>query len=109
MRQDYAEQQPELIQKLLQAYEIVRHQALTKPDLLVTNLVKEASLTPAVAKLELSRQTFTTTVLDATGQAKIAADGHIFQKFGFIKPDVDIDKTVAALANTKFTDQLAHA
>lgn len=109
VREDYAQKQPELIGKLIQAYEIVRRQALANPDLLVANLVKEASLTPEVAKLEIGRQSFANPVLDAAGQAKIAADGAIFQKFGFIKPDVDIAKTVAALANTSFTDQVVHA
>jgi len=109
VREDYVAKQPELVLKLLQAYEIVRKQALSNPDLLVAALVKEASLTPDVAKLELSRQRFDNPVLDAAGLTKIAADGKIFQKFGFIKPDVDIAKTVADLANTRFTDQLAHA
>ncbi len=108
VREDYAERQPDLILKLLQAYEIVRKQALSNPGLLVGNLVKEASLTEAVARLELSRQSFANPVLDAKGEAKIAADGRIFQKFGFIKPDVDIDKTVAELNNHRFTDQLVN-
>lgn len=107
VRQDYAARQPELIFKLLQAYEIVRKQALADPNLLVEALVSEASLPRDVAARELARQSFTNPVLDAQAAAKIAADGRIFQKFGFIKPDVDIDKTVAALNNRDFTDQLA--
>jgi sulfonate transport system substrate-binding protein len=109
VREDYVAKQPEVVLKLLQAYEIVRKQALANPDLLVAALVREASLTADVAKLEISRQRFDNPALDAAGLAKIAADGRIFQKFGFIKPDVDIAKTVAALANTQFTDQLVHA
>lgn len=108
VREDYAAKQPDVILKLLQAYEIVRKQALANPDLLVTNLVKEANLTPDVAKLELSRQSFANPVLDDAGAAKIAADGAIFQKFGFIKPDVDIKQTVAALNNRHFVDQLVN-
>ncbi|MCB8875659.1 aliphatic sulfonate ABC transporter substrate-binding protein [Acidisoma silvae] len=108
VREDYATKQPELILKLIQAYEIVRKQAIANPDLLVTNLVKEASLTPDVAKLEIGRQSFTNPVLDDAGLAKITADGKIYQQFGFIKPSVDVAKTVAELNNRSFTDQLAH-
>jgi sulfonate transport system substrate-binding protein len=108
VREDYAARQPDLILKLLQAYEIVRKQAIANPDLLVANIVKEASLTPEVAKLEIARQSFSNPVLDDVGAAKILADGKIFQKFGFIKPNVDIAKTLAELNNQRFTGQLVN-
>jgi sulfonate transport system substrate-binding protein len=108
VREDYAQEQPDVILKLLQAYEIARAEALKNPDILVTTLAQEAKLTPDVAKLQISRQHFNNPVLDAAGQKTIAADGKLFQKFGFIKANVDIDQTVAALTNNSFTDKLVH-
>lgn len=108
VREDFAKTQPDLTLKLLQVYEIARAEALKNPDLLLETLSKEASLPKDVAKLQLSRQHFDKPVIDTAGRSAILADGKIYQKFGFIKPTVDIGQVTNELINTSFTDKLFH-
>ena len=105
-RDDFLREHPEIITKLLQAYERGRRAAQKNPQLLVPVLAQAAGLTENVAALEMSRQHFDEPALTAEGQARIAASGRVFQKLGVIPASVDVDVTVTAMVNNQFVTQL---
>jgi sulfonate transport system substrate-binding protein len=107
-RDDFLQDHPEIITKLLQAYERARRAAQKNPQSLVPVLAQAAGLAQNVAALEMSRQHFNQPALTAQGQARIAASGRVFQKLGVIPASVDIDATVAALVNNQFVTQVVN-
>lgn len=107
-RDDFVQEHPEIIFKLLQAYEQARHFALENPQALVPVLAQAANLSTDVAQLQLTRQHFDTPDINADGRARIAATGALFQKLGLIPANVDIQTVVDQMADTRFTDRLAN-
>ena len=107
-RDDFVQAQPEIISKLMQAYERARHFVLANPQALVPILAQAVNLPTDVAQLQLSRQHFDTPEITADGRARIAATGALFQKLGLIPANVDVQTVVAQLVDTQFTSGLAN-
>jgi sulfonate transport system substrate-binding protein len=105
-RDDFLQDHPEIITKLLQAYERARHVAQQNPQSLVPIVAQASALAEHVAALEMSRQHFDNPELTPEGQARIAASGRVFQKLGVIPASVNIDATVAAMVNNQFITQV---
>ncbi len=83
-RDDFAQEHPEIIFKLLQAYERGRNSSLENPQALVPILAQAVDLPTDVAQLQLTRQHFDTPEINADGRARIVATGALFQKLGLI-------------------------
>jgi sulfonate transport system substrate-binding protein len=107
-RDDFVQDHPDIVFKLLQAYERARHFVLANPQALVPILAQAVNLPTDVVTLQLSRQRFDTPEINADGRTRIAATGALFQKLGLIPANVDIQTTVNQLVDTQFTDRLAH-
>lgn len=107
-REDFLQDHPDIILKLLQAYEKARHAALADKQALVPLLAQAVKLPDNVAALQISRQSFGTRAIDADGKVRIAATGALYQKLGLIPASVNVENTVDQLINTKFTDQLGN-
>jgi sulfonate transport system substrate-binding protein len=108
VRDDFAQDHPDIILKLLQAYEKARHFALANKQAIAPILANDVKLPQAVAELQLTRQNFSTREITADGKARIAATGALYQKLGLIPASVDISATVDQVISTKFTDQLGN-
>jgi len=107
-RDDFVQAHPDIIAKLLQAYERARHFAVENPQALVPILAQAANLSTDVAKLQLSRQHFDRSDIDADGRARIVATGALYQKLGLIPANVNVQTAVAQMADTRFTDRLVN-
>jgi sulfonate transport system substrate-binding protein len=107
-RDDFAQAHPDIIFKLVQAYERARHFALANPQALLPILAQAVNLPTDVATLQLSRQHFDTPDITADGRARIVATGALFQKLGLIPAKVDVQTVVDQMVNTQFTDRLAN-
>ncbi|HVE22963.1 MAG TPA: aliphatic sulfonate ABC transporter substrate-binding protein [Acidocella sp.] len=107
-RDDFVQAHPEIVFKLLQAYERARRFALENPQALVPVLAQAANLPVDVAQLQLTRQHFDISQINADGRARIAATGTLFQKLGLIPANVDVQTVVDQMADNQFTGRLAN-
>jgi len=107
-RDDFVQDHPDIIFKLLQAYERARLFALANPQALAPILAQAVSLPVEVAKLQVSRQRFDTPAVNADGRARIAATGVLYQKLGLIPASVDVQTVLNQMIDTQFTDRLAN-
>jgi sulfonate transport system substrate-binding protein len=103
VREAFAKQYPELVARVLAVYEKARLYALANPDELRADLVEAASVSDAVAKLQLSERTdLTNPVLGLDHRTTLLATGEVLKKIGIIDGDVNIPETVGGLIDTSY-------
>ena len=102
-REEFAQQNPQLVARVLKVYEEARQWALKNPDELKKLLVTETKLPDAVIAKQLERTDLTngSTSVGAT-QETILAAGLALQKAGVIEGKVDVKGGVDALIDTRF-------
>jgi sulfonate transport system substrate-binding protein len=89
-------------------YEKARLHALANPDELRADLVEAASVSDAVAKLQLSERTdITNPVLGPDHSATLLATGEVLKRIGIIDADADISGTVEALIDISYLSRKA--
>lgn len=108
VREAFAEEYPETVARVLAVYERARLYSLEHPDELQAGLVAAAKVEPVVAAKQLGERTdITESAIGAAHRETLVATGHVLQKIGVIKPDLDIEDTVDALLDDSFTRQAA--
>jgi sulfonate transport system substrate-binding protein len=106
VRDDFADSHPELIERVLRVYDKARQWAIQNPEGLRAALVKAAKIDEAVAGRQLERTDLRNSVIGNAQQRTIKAAGEALQRAGIIAADINIDKTVADLIDTRFTMKL---
>ncbi|WP_375416963.1 aliphatic sulfonate ABC transporter substrate-binding protein [uncultured Hymenobacter sp.] len=106
VRAEFAQQHPELVAKVLTAYEQARLWAQQHPAELKKTLATEAKLSEAVATRQLERTDFSNNTFGAPQRATILAAGDVLKKSGVIEQTVDVTKTVNELIDTSFASKL---
>ena len=102
-REEFAQQNPQIVARVLKVYEEARQWALKNPDELKKLLVAETKLPDAVIAKQLERTDLTngSTNVAATGETILAA-GIALQKAGVLEAKSDVKATVEALIDTRF-------
>ena len=102
-REEFAQQNPQIVTRVLKVYEEARQWALKNPDELKKLLVAETKLPDAVIAKQLERTDLTngSTNVAATGETILAA-GIALQKAGVLEAKSDVKATVEALIDTRF-------
>ena len=102
-REEFAQQNPQIVARVLKVYEEARQWALKNPDELKKLLVAETKLPDAVIAKQLERTDLTngSTHVAATKETILAA-GLALQKAGVIEAKSDVKATVDALIDTRF-------
>jgi sulfonate transport system substrate-binding protein len=108
VREAFAAENPELVERVLTVYEQARKWALENPDELRAILVKAAKLDDKVAAKQLGERTeLTHSVIGAEQRDSILAAGLVLQQAGVIKPEVDVTGTVDALIDPQYSERVA--
>ena len=103
VREAFARQYPDLVARVLAVYEKARVYALANPDELRADLVEAASVSDAVAKLQLSERTdLTHSALGPDHRATLLATGEVLKKIGVIDGGADIPGVVEALIDPSY-------
>lgn len=103
VREAFAAEQPELVKRVIAAYEVARKWSLENPDEVKRYLVAATKLPEAVIAKQLAERTeLTHSKIGAEQVASITAAGIALQQAGVIKPDVDVKAVVSALVDTSF-------
>jgi sulfonate transport system substrate-binding protein len=107
VREDFAKQNPLLVQRLLQVYEQGRQFALKNPAELRATLAKAAKLDEKVAARQLERTEFSNSKIGDEHRKALTEAGKALQASGVIPAEVNVVTTVEALIDSQFSNQLA--
>ena len=106
-REDFAVAHPELVERVLAAYEKARAFALANPAELKRIITEQAKLSDSVATRQLERTDLSTAAIGERQRKGIEAAGLALQQAGVIPPDVNVSAAVASLIEPAFVTKLA--
>jgi sulfonate transport system substrate-binding protein len=102
VRESFAKDHPELVKRVLAAYEKARLWTLDHQSEARQILAREAKLTDAVAAKVWERTDFTNSTIGPVQRETIRASGDILKQSQVIDPGTDIDQVVADLIDPEF-------
>jgi len=106
-REEFAEEHPDLVERVLQVYERARNYALAHPEELRRIFALQAKQTEAVAALQLGERTdLSSAALDAPKRKTIVEAGLALQQAGVIPANVNVIASADELIDTSFTAKL---
>jgi sulfonate transport system substrate-binding protein len=109
VREEFANEHPEIVARVLKVYEQARLWSLANPKELVKLLAEAARLPEKVAEKQLTERTELTHSRIGKPQAdSILAAGLALQQAGVVAANVDVRKTVDELIDTRFNAALTH-
>ncbi|MBP2231938.1 sulfonate transport system substrate-binding protein [Azospirillum agricola] len=107
VRESFAKEQPELVGRVLRAYEKARAHALANPAELKATIAAAAKLSEPVAARQLERTDLGHAAIGEAQAATLLEAGLALQQVGFLAADVDVKGQVAALIDPSYTKGLA--
>jgi sulfonate transport system substrate-binding protein len=107
VREAFATEHPEIVDKIVAAYERGRHWSLEHKADLIQTLATSAKLSPEVAAKQIDRTDLTNPMLDDGPRHSIAAAGVVLKASGIVPEDTDTDKVTNALIDDRFSRKLA--
>ncbi len=105
-REDFAANYPDIVAKVLQAYEKARAFAVANPGELKRIITEQAKLTDAVAARQLERTDLATAAIGERQKKTIEGAGIALQQAGVIPADVNVAAAAAALVDPSFVTKL---
>ena len=105
-REDFASAHPDLVARVLTAYERARSFAIANPAELKKTIVEQAKLTETVAARQLERTDLSTAAIGDRQRKTIEAAGIALQQAGVIPADVDVPSVATALMDSSFVTKL---
>ena len=105
-REDFAADHPDVVLKVLQAYEQARAFAIGNPAELKKIMVEQAKLTEPVAARQLERTDLSTAAIGERQKKTIESAGLALQQAGVVPADVNVPAVAAALVDPAFVTQL---
>ncbi|PYB70277.1 aliphatic sulfonate ABC transporter substrate-binding protein [Rhizobium wuzhouense] len=107
VREDFAQEHPEIVSRVLAAYEAARKEAIADPAALEAALVEATKLPEAVIERQLERTDLSHSRIGTDQQATIEAAGLALQAAGVLKPEVDIKAVAGELVDPSFGNGLS--
>ena len=104
----FAQQYPEVVHRVLLNYERARQWILANPDEAVKILAEEAHISPAVARLQLSRTDFATPVPGPEQARELKAAAPILLEEELVKKGTDVNQVVDQLIEPAFARAIVH-
>ncbi len=101
VREEFAQRNPALVDRVLKVYEEGRKLAIAEPASVKQVLITATKLPDAVITRQLERTDFSDPSFTPARKQTIIAAGVALQEAGLIKPDVDIRETVRTLIDDR--------
>ncbi|MBY0431557.1 MAG: ABC transporter substrate-binding protein, partial [Rhodospirillales bacterium] len=105
-REDFAQKHPELVGRVLAAYEKARKWAIANPEDLKKIIAGAAKLSEPVAARQLERTDLSDPVIGPKQNATIEAAGKALQQAGVIPAETDVTAITKALIDPQFSAKL---
>jgi len=109
VREAFANDHPETVQRVLAAYERARRWILAHPDETARVLADEARLSPTVARLQLQRTNFSNALLGKEHVDALRAAAPILIDEGLVRKGTNLDRVIDALIDPVPATRLAGA
>lgn len=107
VRSKFAADHPELVERVLRAYEKARLHALANPEELKQTIAAAARLPEPVVARQLERTDLSHAAIGPTQEETIVAAGLALQQAGVIAADVDVRAAADALVDASFGSRIA--
>lgn len=98
----FANEHPDIVNRVIATYEVARAEAIKDPAALKAALVEAAKLPEPVIEKQLERTDLTQPAIGEKQKETILAAGLALQQAGVLPADVDVEKTVSELIDTRF-------
>ncbi|MGV1871516.1 aliphatic sulfonate ABC transporter substrate-binding protein [Agrobacterium rosae] len=102
VREEFAKENPEIVKRVLAAYERAREEARKDPAKLKAALVAATKLPDAVIARQLERTDLSQSKIGDEQRDTIEAAGVALQKAGVVKADVDVKGNVSSLIDASY-------
>ncbi len=102
VREAFAKEHPEVVSRVIAAYEEARKKAIAEPDVLKAALVEVTKLPDAVIARQLERTDLSHSKIGDDQRGTIEAAGLALQQAGVLKPEVDVKAVVGDLIDPSF-------
>ncbi|SIQ96748.1 sulfonate transport system substrate-binding protein [Rhizobium sp. RU35A] len=102
VREEFAAQHPDIVRRVLRAYEQARAESQKNPAKLKAELVAATKLPEPVIERQLQRTDLNHSAIGQEQAGTIAAAGLALQKAGVVKADVDVAATVSQLIDPSY-------
>ncbi len=103
VREAFAEENPELVERVLAVYEKARKWSLQHPDEVRAALVRATKISDEVAAIQLEQRTdLSDPIIGEKQRESILAAGIVLQKAGIIPADVDVEATVESQIDDQY-------
>ncbi len=98
----FANEHPDIVNRVIATYEAARAEAIKDPAALKAALVEAAKLPEPVIEKQLERTDLTQPAIGDKQKETILAAGLALQQAAVLPADVDVEKTVSELIDTRF-------
>ena len=105
VREEFAQQYPAYVERVITAYEKARKWSIDHPSELKAILAKEAKLSDAVAAKQLERTNLSNPVIGDTQKQAIVAAGDVLKRSGVVQPSINVEQTATALIDSQFVQK----
>src|SRR5262245_34169546 len=107
VREEFAKENPELVERVLVVYERARKYAIEHPDEVQAALISAAKLTEPVAERQLGERTDLASAgtIGEEQKQSILAAGQVLQQSGVIDPAVDVARTIDELIDPQYIER----
>jgi sulfonate transport system substrate-binding protein len=105
VRSEFAENHPEAVEKVIQAYEKAREWIIANPEEAAEIIAKEAQIDLAVAKLQLERTGFDAPIPGAAQQEALEKAGELLQAAEIIPAGKEVTELTTSLINPAFAEK----
>jgi sulfonate transport system substrate-binding protein len=106
VREDFAKQYPQYVERVIAVYERARKEALENPEAVRRVLARDAKLSEPVSRAVMERTDLTHPLLGPEQRASIAAAGAVLKKSGVVKADTDVEAVVSALIDAQYEQRV---
>lgn len=106
VREEFAKDHPEIVKKVLKAYEKARKWALENPDEFEKLVAAESKQSDKVASKVIHRTDLTNPVIGEVHKRTIEASGEVLLKSGAMDKSVDIKKTADNLIDPEYIENI---
>ena len=107
VREDFAQQYPDYIERVLKVYEKARLWSMDHPDELRNILARDARLKGAIAAKQIERTDLSNPKLTQDVEETLKAAGEVLQESGIIPSSLDLEASVHSLVNSQFVEKMA--
>lgn len=97
VRSDFAEQNPEVVEKVIEVYEKARKWVIENPEEAAEILAKEADMAIEVAQKSIERNDFSDPIPGEKQIEALSEAGKVLQSENVIKDNIDVEKVVGEL------------